>query len=270
VPLQENGTLHAILSISLLGKDGSFCGWYMAGIARIRIISLLLLTSCTAVCQHPDTTHSDFHTTGTAFPLPEAPSSQVTASHFSSTSSSQPPTRAQIFQAFQTAAHSPVTEPASAAGNQALQLDLREFFYQQQPGGKDSSRFMEKYLSRAAVSQSHTFHPLSDGTMMRRATYAASSILVKRDDTGKKRLNTSYLLSVLTTAAAHSANRPYWLRSLTQPVSDFGSTIGNDAGMNLFHEFEPGLRSLAKNHTPRFISSIQSKIESKIEGSARK
>jgi hypothetical protein len=244
----------------------------MAGVSRIRIAFSLLLWSCSALCQHSSTPHTHLETAGPAICLPDAPSiqTQTLLSQSSNQSSSiQTSVGVQVFRAFADAAHVPATGPANMSWNRTLQPGLAEFVDQQQAAAKDSNRFLEKYLSPAAVRQSHIFHPLSDGTTMRRATYAASSILVQRDETGKKRLNTSYLLSVLTTAAAHSANRPYWRRSLSQPVSDFGSTVGNDAGMNLFHEFEPGLRALAKNHTPRFITSIQSKIESKIEGSAR-
>jgi len=32
-------------------------------------------------------------------------------------------------------------------------------------------------------------------------------------------------------------------------VKDFGSTIGNDAALNLFHELEPGIRQMVKGHS---------------------
>jgi hypothetical protein len=235
-----------------------FCGWFMAGIGQIRIVSLLLLASCTALCQHSDTprTHSD--TSGAAISLPDAPSIQSTSTRSSST---QVPAKAEIFRAYENAAHSPATEPVGITGNRTLLSDLE---YQEKPSEKESSKFLEKYLSPAAVKRSRSFHPSTDGSLMGRASYAASSTLVKRDDTGRKRPNTSYLLSVLTSAAADTANRPYWRRSVSQPFSDLGSTIGNDAGINLFHEFEPGIRGLVKSHEPRFISTIESKIEDRI------
>jgi len=95
---------------------------------------------------------------------------------------------------------------------------------------------------------------------MGRATYAASHIFVTRDDSGKKRLNTSYFLGVLSSVAIHSADRPYWARSPSAPFNDFGSTIGNDAGINLLHEFGPGIRQMVKGHTPRFVFKIEQRI----------
>jgi len=40
----------------------------------------------------------------------------------------------------------------------------------------------------------------------------------------------------------------------------FGSTIGNDAGVNLFHEFGPGIRQMVKGRTPKFVSGIEERI----------
>jgi hypothetical protein len=84
--------------------------------------------------------------------------------------------------------------------------------------------------------------------------------VVRRDETGKARLNTSYLLRTLTSVAKDAASTPYWRRHLADPFSDFGSTVGNDAGMNLWHEFAPGIEHLAKNHTPAFVSRIEERI----------
>lgn len=95
---------------------------------------------------------------------------------------------------------------------------------------------------------------------MSRATYAGSRIFVTRDASGKGRLNTSYLLRALTSVAADTASRPYWRRSLGEPFSDFGSTVGNDAGMNLWREFRPGIEQLMKSHTPKFVSNIEARI----------
>jgi hypothetical protein len=99
--------------------------------------------------------------------------------------------------------------------------------------------------------------------MMGRATYAASRIFVTRDDSGKGRLNTSYLVRTLTSVAAATASRPYWRRPAGAPISDFGSTVGNDTGMNLWHEFGPGIQQLMKNHAPKFVSKIEERIGQK-------
>src|ERR1700727_1723249 len=51
------------------------------------------------------------------------------------------------------------------------------------------------------------------------------------------------------------------LRSAYQfSCSDFGSTVGNDAGMNLLHEFAPNLQEVMKSHAPRFVSNLTARI----------
>lgn len=123
----------------------------------------------------------------------------------------------------------------------------------QQNAPTRTNALWEKYLN-PTVSRRTSSEPLADSTgLMGRATNAAARVFLIRDDTGRERLNTSYFVRALTAVAADTASRPYWRRSASAPVSDLGSTMGNDAGMNLLHEFEPGLEQLMKNHAPRFV-----------------
>jgi hypothetical protein len=104
------------------------------------------------------------------------------------------------------------------------------------------------------------FHPATSGSLVRRAVEAASSVAIVRAPDGKGKLNTDYLLGVLSSAVLHTAYRPYWNRPVSAPFSDFGSTVGNDAGMNLLHQFAPGLQELVKSHTPKFVTKIAAGI----------
>jgi hypothetical protein len=132
--------------------------------------------------------------------------------------------------------------------------------YTAQPIRKEPSDSLGKYLYPSLLKRNLDYRPLSGGSVMGRATYAASRIFFTHDDSGKGRLNTSYFLRVLSSAAMHTAYRPYWRRGVSEPFSDFGSTIGNDAGMNLFHEFGPGLQQMMKSHAPKFVSRIEERF----------
>ena len=44
------------------------------------------------------------------------------------------------------------------------------------------------------------------------------------------------------------------MQSALAPFNDFGSTVGEDAGMNVFHEFGPGIQQIMKAHTPKFVA----------------
>jgi hypothetical protein len=107
------------------------------------------------------------------------------------------------------------------------------------------------------------FHGSTSSSFMGRATDAASSIVLTRDEDGNRKLNKQYLLRLLTVATAHVAEKSNGRRSIGQPFSDFGSTLGNDAGMNVLHEFQPGLLELVKSHEPKFVSRIEEKVRKK-------
>jgi hypothetical protein len=124
---------------------------------------------------------------------------------------------------------------------------------------KKSDDFLSKYLVASRKQNSH-YQPSSSDKVMGRATDAASRILVTRDESGKRRLNTQYFLRVLTSVAADNASRRYRALSGAAQLSTFGSTVGNDAGMNLLHEFGPGIRQKVTGHMPDFVSRIAQPI----------
>lgn len=96
---------------------------------------------------------------------------------------------------------------------------------------------------------------------MGRATDAASRVFFTHDASGKSRLNTQYFLRVLASVAADNASRRYRAHySGTAPLSDFGSTVGNDAGMNLLHEFGPNLREKVTGHLPQFMAHLGARL----------
>lgn len=129
---------------------------------------------------------------------------------------------------------------------------------------KESNNVFKQYLnSSVLLKQQSRYHSSSSNSLMGRATYAGSRIFVRRDEFGKTRLNTLYLLLALGSMVAATASRPTWRRSLGEPFGDFGSTVGSEAGMNLWHEFGPGIEELMKSHTPRFVSRIEKRVDHK-------
>ena len=242
-------------------------------IRPIRVISFFLLAACVALCQSegpsadlleglqfdgstsPEVQRQEMRTSRS---LPDAPSVQPTK-------------QARTFHTFVDEARSPLTFGAVGInagvmreteqgrvtpGSQPTLTPLYKAAFTQ----KESSTFFDKYLYPSLLKHNLRYLPSTSGSFMGRATYAASRIFVTRDDSGKRRLNTSYFLGVLTSVAIHTAYRPYWARSTSAPFNDFGSTIGNGAGINLFREFEPGIRQMVKAHAPKFVSSIEERI----------
>jgi hypothetical protein len=217
----------------------------------LRIISFLLLAACGAQCQQGQEKRAYSS-------LPDAPSLQASA-------------QAETLRTLAGVAGSPLLLGAVGAnGGVTRESELANLtrtaqpdftlLYSAKPIEKESGDFLSRYLYPSLLKRNLNYHPSSSGSLMGRATYAASCIFLTRDDSGRGRLNTSYFLGVLSLAAMHTAHQPYWRREISEPFSDFGSTIGNDAGMNLFHEFGPGLQQLMKSHAPKFVSRIEERL----------
>jgi hypothetical protein len=124
---------------------------------------------------------------------------------------------------------------------------------------KNSTTFLDKYLY-PSLEHNVRYRPSTSGSFMGRASDAASRIFITRDESGKGRLNTSYFLGALTSVAVSTAYRPYWTRSTSATVNNFGSTMGSDAGLNLYNEFRPGILQMVKGYTPKFVSRIGAAI----------
>jgi hypothetical protein len=210
------------------------------------VVSVVLLAACGAVCQNVGQS------------LPDAPSVQAA-------------TQAEKFHTFVDEARS-LSTPGAVGVNASLirETEPRHFTPGPQssftavcrtvPMQKESSTFFRKYLYPSLLKQNLRYHPSGSVSFMGRATDAASRIFIARDQSGKGRLNTSYFLGALTSVAVHTAYRPYWARSTSEPFSNFGSTISNDAGMNLLHEFAPGIQQLVTSHAPKFAARIGERV----------
>jgi hypothetical protein len=219
----------------------------MARMVSIRVLAVLLVTTCGAVCQQNEPASVDS--------LPDAPSVQ-NSSH--ENPSLQNSSKYQPFRTFLNSARLPVRE--SAKDFQAFHPDPGHF--EMQPIRKQSADPLARLFLSPATKPSTSYISTSN-SLIARATSAASSLLFTHDEAGRKRLNTPYLLRVLTYAAADSAHTPYWRRSVSQPFSDFGSTVGNDAGMKVFHEFEPGILQVVKRFEPKFIAGFAQRSRDK-------
>lgn len=205
-------------------------------IAPVGVVSAMLLAACGAVCQNTASQSTDQS-------LPDAPSAQAA-------------TQAQKFDGFVEAARSPLQFAAMGGHAGVMRQGGFAASGTVESNPLQSKTVFGKYLYPPLPRQQSGYHASSSGSFMGRATDAASRIFVTRDDSGKGRLNTSYFLRALTSVAADTASRPYWRRSVGAPFSDFGSNVGNQAGMNLLHEFRPGIQQLMKSHAPKFVARI--------------
>ncbi|MGA9511453.1 MAG: hypothetical protein WBV55_22720 [Candidatus Sulfotelmatobacter sp.] len=204
-------------------------------IAALEIVSLLFLAVCVMAAQSPDQA------------LPDDPSVGI---------------QGQKGKAFEDAWRLAVGARSNYTPN-SRQVEHVEFeaYQKHLSGQKDPNTLFTKYLKPPSSSyQKPAYPPAGAENLMDRAVHAASRTFIIRDESGKGRINTSYFLRTLTAVVADTASRPYWRRSVGEPFSDFGSNVGNRAGMNVLHEFEPSLQQALKSHTPRFVSRIEERV----------
>ena len=241
-------------------------------IAPIRVISFLLLAASGALCQSerpsPDLLQGSQSDRSSS---PEVQRQEMlTWKSLPDAPSVQRPTGAEKFHTFVEEARSPLTLGAVAINVRVMREEEEHFapgtrpsfttLYRDAVLQKESSVFFGKYLYPMLLRQDPRYHPSTSDSIMGRTTYAASRVLITRNDSGKRTLNTSYLLGVLTSAAVATAYRPYWARSASTTFKDLGSTIGSDAGINVFHEFWPGIRQVLERHSPKFVSRIEKRL----------
>jgi len=241
-------------------------------ITPIRIISFCLVGASAALCQSGHTANRGHHSTqpkaassqrpqhGTARPLPDAPSAHISkpADQFKTVSN-------EAALPLLTLATGPAAASAAVVRNTNPGIVLPEapsatLFYEPIAAPNKADAFLSKYLNPSSLEHTLRYQPSSRDKLMERATDAASRVFILRDESGKRHLNTPYFLRVVTAVAAGNASRRYRARSSSAPLSDVGSTIGSDAGMNLLHEFGPGIRQMVTSHMPQFVFRLQDRV----------
>jgi hypothetical protein len=132
---------------------------------------------------------------------------------------------------------------------------------------KESYTLFDKYHYPSLLRQDPKYRPSASDSFMGRAGDAASRLFFTSDNSGKRKLNTSYLLGVLASAAASSTTyRLYRTQHVpgtfgnfepTRPVSgtfgNFGSTVGGDVGKNILRQFWPRIQQILRGHSPKVL-----------------
>jgi hypothetical protein len=235
----------------------------------MRVISFILLSAGTVLCQvRPFTDLArQLELDGSNIPDTQPQEMPVSRSFPDAPSSVQPPTQPEEFPTLVNPVRSPSTQGVAGVTAGLIRKTAPSHLtpgpqprfiprYKVAFAEEGSSSFPGEYQYPSSLKQTPRYHPSTSGSFMGRASDAASRILVTRDDSGKAKLNTSYFLGVLASVAIHTAYRPYWTRSTSATFNNFGSTIGSDAGLNVFHEFQPGIMQMVKGHTPKFVFRI--------------
>ena len=217
------------------------------------VISVLLLASCGAWAQ---VEHSSGHASeASCFSLSGATRSRCQSRSLMSSFPEAPAlhvsTDAYNFNSFLANTSSKLSFSSPAVLESA-----GDDFYGLASSRDYSVAFLDKYLVWS-LRKNSTYQASRNGSILGRAIDAAPQLMITRDSDGRRVLNTSYLLRALTFAAVDTAHRPSWAQSSAGTFSDFGSSVGSDAGMNVFHEFQSNILHIFDSHSPKFVKRLE-------------
>jgi hypothetical protein len=223
------------------------------GTTSTRVISLLLLAACGALCQNSPSADKALQPDGST--LPEAQSTETRSWQSLPDApmpvQPQPPTEGTV------AVTMKANEPANLAP--PLETSFATAYSLRFTQNQTNDAFT-KYLNFQLPKPDQGYAPSASGNFLGRATYAASSTFITRTASGRPRLNTAYFVGMLALAAVHTAYRPYWERTGGAVGGDFGVSIGSNAGINVFHEFAPAIRQKTRSITPKFVYRLEERF----------
>jgi len=191
--------------------------------------------------------------------LPEAPSAYVPLSSHCK------------FELFLRRAYSPYTFSSAAfeAGLAQMSAQWPQYGGGMQGWGKrlgatladtESRRFLQTYLFSTVLHQDPRYFPSTKKSVIGRAWYAATRVLVTKGDNGRDQFNASEFLGALSTSALQNAYYPQHYRTVDATMSRFTGALSSDATSAILREFTPDLKRLFDKHCPRKIQTFEAKL----------
>jgi hypothetical protein len=124
----------------------------------------------------------------------------------------------------------------------------------------ESRRFIQGFLYSTAFPEDPRYFPSGKKRLIGRAWYAATRVLVTRNDSGQSELNRAELLGTLSTSSLQNTYYPRQYRTLSNTMSRFEGALSSDATSHLLQEFTPDLKQLFHKHCPRKIQEFEQRV----------
>jgi len=229
------------------------------------VVIYILLAVSLALAQsssHPDPASAALPANSQP-PLPDAPSAY------------EPLSGHQKFNLFLQRTYSPYTFASAAAEATWAQMWAQwpEYGGGMEGWGKrfgatladtESRRFIQTFLLSTVLHQDPRYFRSQKKGFFPRGWYAATRVLVTRDDDGDETFNTSEFLGALFTSSLQNAYYPRHERSLGDTMNRFAGALGSDATSNILREFWPDIRRIFRKHAPEKVRKIEEKVTSQI------
>lgn len=120
----------------------------------------------------------------------------------------------------------------------------------------ESRYFFGYFLFPTVLKQDPRYLPKRNGTVLQRAWYAATRVLVTRRDDGRNTLNSSEFLGIAFSKALTNAYYPERDRTWGRTANSILGALQGDAGGNLLTEFMPDIKRIVTRHTPKRILAL--------------
>lgn len=198
-------------------------------------------------------------TPATAGELPNAPSAYV------------PLTKHQKFEIFTHRIYSPYTFAAAAYDATWAQAmgDFYNYGGGMQGWGKrfgasvadtEVRTFFGAFLFPVFFHHDPRYFPSRKKGLIPRAWYAATRVVVTRDDDGNNTFNSSEFLAVAFTASMQNAYYPQEDRGFTDTMSRIVGALNGDATSNVLREFWPDIVGIFRKHEPARVRRLEQKL----------
>jgi hypothetical protein len=124
----------------------------------------------------------------------------------------------------------------------------------------ESRRFIQTFALSAVLHQDPRYFTSRKRTLIARAWYSTTRVMVTKNDKGGNTFNTSEFLGALLTSALQNAYYPRHDRTLGATMNRFSGALSSDAIGDLLREFTPDMKRLFRKHAPRKILKIEEKL----------
>ena len=124
----------------------------------------------------------------------------------------------------------------------------------------ESRRFIQTVALSTILHQGPRYFPSHRRSLISRSWYAATRVVITRNDSGNNTFNTSELLGTLFTSSLQNSYYPRRERNFSETMNRFTGALSSDAIGNLQREFTPDMKRLFRKHAPKEIQKIEEKL----------
>jgi hypothetical protein len=128
----------------------------------------------------------------------------------------------------------------------------------------ESRRFIQGFALSAVLHQDPRYFFSPKRTLLGRASYAVTRVLITKNDNGRNVVNTSEFLGTLFTSSLQNSYYPRHDRTFHDTMNRFSGALSSDATGYLLREFTPDIKRFIHKHTPEKMQNKVQNIEKKL------